>query len=319
MAGDRSNHIPAIHLPQMLYIWAYIIFFSWPIAAPYIMAALLPKPLVPFALQPYRSPILPKSSTAVVLAIATSVISVFAVHYFTIVHPFTLADNRHYVFYVFRLLQRHPAIKYLCVPVYLVCAWATIKTLGYPKVAAAESATAVANGYVPETSEHTNGYATEIDGRVNHRVKPQRKARADGVDEHVKEVGPFTTTGAKVSFVNIWLVTAALSVITAPLVEPRYFIVHWIMWRMNVPILSPPSPFTINQEQHQRQRKHQRLRTEDGNGFLGVSWQILDTYDHRLWFETAWYLLINIVTGYVLLHKGFAWPHEPGVVRRFLY
>ena len=40
-----------------------------------------------------------------------------AVHFNTIVHPYTLADNRHYVFYVFKILRRYPALKYLAVPV----------------------------------------------------------------------------------------------------------------------------------------------------------------------------------------------------------
>jgi alpha-1,2-glucosyltransferase len=48
----------------------------------------------------------------------------------TIVHPFTLADNRHYVFYIFRLLLRHPLIKYAAVPVYFLCAWLVIDAMG---------------------------------------------------------------------------------------------------------------------------------------------------------------------------------------------
>jgi hypothetical protein len=30
--GDKSNHVPAIHTPQLLYLWPYLVFFSWPFA-----------------------------------------------------------------------------------------------------------------------------------------------------------------------------------------------------------------------------------------------------------------------------------------------
>jgi hypothetical protein len=52
-----------------------------------------------------------------------------AVHFNTIIHPFTLADNRHFVFYVFRILLRHPVFKYAVAPVYITCAWLVISVL----------------------------------------------------------------------------------------------------------------------------------------------------------------------------------------------
>lgn len=43
------------------------------------------------------------------------------VHFNTIVHPYLLADNRHYIFYVWnRFLGRHAVSKYLAIPVYTV-------------------------------------------------------------------------------------------------------------------------------------------------------------------------------------------------------
>jgi alpha-1,2-glucosyltransferase len=38
-----------------------------------------------------------------------------------------------------------------------------------------------------------------------------------------------------------------------------------------------------------------------------------------LWGETFWFLLINTVTGYVFLYRGFEWPQEPGKVQRFMW
>ena len=43
------------------------------------------------------------------------------VHFNTIVHPYLLADNRHFTFYVWnRFYGRHAMAKYLAIPVYLV-------------------------------------------------------------------------------------------------------------------------------------------------------------------------------------------------------
>jgi hypothetical protein len=52
-----------------------------------------------------------------------------ATHFNTIIHPFTLADNLHYVFYVFRILLLHPAFKYAAIPVYITFAWLVINAL----------------------------------------------------------------------------------------------------------------------------------------------------------------------------------------------
>ena len=39
-------------------------------------------------------------------------------------HPFLLADNRHYTFYVWqRIFRRHAVVPYLFAPGYLVCMW----------------------------------------------------------------------------------------------------------------------------------------------------------------------------------------------------
>lgn len=43
------------------------------------------------------------------------------VHFNTVVHPYLLADNRHYTFYVWnRFYGRHQLAKYLIIPVYVV-------------------------------------------------------------------------------------------------------------------------------------------------------------------------------------------------------
>lgn len=182
-------------------------------------------------------------------------LGVAAVHYNTIIHPYTLADNRHYVFYVFRHLRRHPGIRYAVVPVYVFSAWATIQALGTVPIARKEQA------------------------------QKREKSRSIAANEERKP--------CQASFILAWIVATLLSVVTAPLVEPRYFIIPWLLWRLHVSsIAASQSPVSAA-----------------GKG----------NYDMRLVFETVWHLAINAVTGYIFLYRGFTWPSQPDSVQRFLY
>lgn len=175
------------------------------------------------------------------------------VHYNTIVHPFTLADNRHYVFYVFRILLRHPAIRYLATPAYVVLANFAIQALGSTKP------------------------FQKTDPKAGRQI-----AKSGSVG------------GNSASFVIIWLVTTALSLVTAPLVEPRYCIIPWIMWRLHIP---------------------RSAETMKKSGLLDM----LQNDETRLLLETIWFCSINAVTGYIFLYWGFEWPQEKGKVQRFMW
>jgi alpha-1,2-glucosyltransferase len=49
----------------------------------------------------------------------------------SIEHPFLLADNRHYFFYVWRkVFKRFPAARYALTPGYLACGWAWLWKIG---------------------------------------------------------------------------------------------------------------------------------------------------------------------------------------------
>jgi alpha-1,2-glucosyltransferase len=190
----------------------------------------------------------------------------------TIIHPFTLADNRHYVFYIFRLLLRHPLIKYAAVPVYFLCAWLVIDAMG------------------------------EAHRGNNSQVRPKMKDL--GRQQEIASIINSPEDSTPVSFVLIWLAATSMSLVTAPLVEPRYFIVPWLIWRVNLPTEPGPEESRFSGED-----EHQGL------AYRCFSWLI----SNRLWIETAWHLLVNLVTCYVFLYKGFAWPQEPGKVQRFMW
>lgn len=231
-----------------------MVFFSLPLALPILLQPVLlvlPRPvqsIVKTYLTGSYTPTLPNFTTAALF----SIFGLAAVHFNTIIHPYTLADNRHYVFYVFRILIRRPVMKYAAVAVYYICSYLVIRTIG-----------------ITSSPASTTQKPASI-----KKVRDSSKAKE----------------GTQISWLIVWILTTALSVITAPLVEPRYFIIPWIMWRLHVP----------------------SLPTSTGK-------QGRKVYDMRLVLETVWSLVVNVGVGYMFLYRGFEWQNEPGKVQRFLW
>ncbi|OCK78057.1 glycosyltransferase family 59 protein [Lepidopterella palustris CBS 459.81] len=280
--GDKSNHVATLHFPQMLYIWPYIMFFSFTLAVPLLLGPLvrmLLQGVVESSSEGHLGGSFNQKPPRIILSAVFIALGSAAVHYNTIVHPFTLADNRHYVFYVFRLLLRHPALKYMAVLVYIFCGWAAIQCFGFKPI----------NGPPDQT----------ITSRRNRKGKSKALETRENHDQ-----------SCQVSFVIVWLATTALSVITAPLVEPRYFIIPWIMWRLHVPSIaaSPSSSDATRDSPSKSPSLWKKVTQALGQG-----------YDLRLWLETAWFFMINFFTAYMFLYRGFVWPQEPGKVQRFMW
>ena len=254
----------------MLYIWPCIMFFSFPILYPHILCSMiLPGYKRGFWIG-WRNGPWPRFIRAIpYLAVMLAI-----VHLNTLVHPFTLADNRHYTFYVFRYLLRYSAIKYSAVSIYFICAWAAIAALGGP----------------PQSLEASKD-RNEDQGR---RMQGQTQR----------------SLGNRVSFVLIWLLTTLLSLATAPLVEPRYFIMPWLMWRLHVPTWRSP--------QHNGQIGCEAFEHEAAET-TKLEKLLRHRQDYCLWLETIWFLLINGATGYIFLNRGFEWSQEPGIIQRFMW
>ncbi|XP_033342291.2 alpha-1,2-glucosyltransferase Alg10 [Megalopta genalis] len=99
--GDRAAHVPTIHLPQLFYFSAFISCFLWPYTITYWKS--------------YFNFI----QTHWILHCCLLVLLTVTVHFNTLVHPYMLADNRHYIFYFWnRLMGRYVLFKYLLIPVY---------------------------------------------------------------------------------------------------------------------------------------------------------------------------------------------------------
>ncbi|KOC18167.1 putative glucosyltransferase (Die2) [Aspergillus flavus AF70] len=310
--GHKEFHTAGLHLPQMLYIWPYIFFFSWPILISPVVNLILPKASLPqFMHYGFSEKQIGIPKILTILAIVPVMLA--TVHYNTVVHPFTLADNRHYIFYVFRILLRtHPAVKYAATIVYFLCGWAVISAFGFststppPRfIQASQSAPA---------SKPSVQKGQEAQKQTDSKRQPPKKVAQPPktqqltpeafakIQEAIKQRQMQQPDAPRVSFVLVWLAATALSLITAPLVEPRYFIIPWVMWRLHLPRQPTPLVYREQRPRDAKEALHAKIAT-----------------NFSLFLETFWFLVINAVTGYVFLYKGFEWPQEPGKIQRFMW
>jgi alpha-1,2-glucosyltransferase len=201
------------------------------------------------------------------------------VYFNTVVHPFLLADNRHYTFYVVRILMlRHWSVKYLAIPTYLLCGWLVIFALG--------GTAKPRRGSIVATMQRTSGPDT-----------------------------------VHVSFVIVWLISTTLSLVTAPLIEPRYFIIPWLIWRLQLPETpQQPTPQPVeaapsrpNGSAHKPSESKLQISPTTRQQVLAM----LSQYSPHI--ELAWYMVINLSTCWMFLYKSFTWPQEPGKEQRFLW
>ncbi|KAH8424597.1 dolichyl-P-Glc:Glc(2)Man(9)GlcNAc(2)-PP-dolichol alpha-1,2- glucosyltransferase [Aspergillus melleus] len=313
--GHKEFHSVGVHLAQMLYIWPYIAFFSWPILVTPILNLLLPQSWLPKVLNygfPEKQRKLPRFWTALVLIPAMLAV----VHFNTIVHPFTLADNRHYMFYVFRvLLGSHPAARYAATVAYFLCGWAVISAFGFVIYPAPPQFIRVPASASPQ-SKKQGAKESGSKPRAERKQKPSKKTAAPAparappispeayaqLQQHIIQRQRQENQGPRVSFVLVWLAATTVSLIVAPLVEPRYAIIPWVMWRLHLPPQPTPQAYRQQRPQNEKEALHKEIAT-----------------NFPLFLETLWFLVINAVTGYVFLYKGFEWPQEPGNIQRFMW
>lgn len=318
----------------MIYIWPYFAFFSWP---------LIYRQYLPATVWPLSFPAVSPRKTVLCTTMAVMLV---VIRYNTIVHPFTLADNRHYMFYVFRILLRHPWIKYLAVLVYYDCAWVTLAALGGLPTARQEPQQESSSRKRKLPGEEPFPPSPQLNPSPMKRSKseesslppsqrpafslrmtelpqqtvipppptafspriaemPQQNAGSPSPPKKQKK----QVSGHRASFILIWLLATALSISTTPLVEPRYLIVPWLIWRLHMASPRPEKDYAPG-----------KMSDTRGNRlFEGSKAVLYERHDHRLWLETMWFLTINLATGYIFLYWGFEWPQEPGKVQRFMW
>ncbi|QRV76700.1 alpha-1,2-glucosyltransferase [Ceratobasidium sp. AG-Ba] len=121
--GDKSNHVPALHVPQIYYFTAFASCFGLPVLASTEggVARLAGDVLWRmFGGKWYPAILDYRHFDWVYYAIGS------LVH-----HPFLLSDNRHYTFYVWRRVYlAHWLVPYILSPFYLAFAWAWFLRVG---------------------------------------------------------------------------------------------------------------------------------------------------------------------------------------------
>ncbi|KAK0761384.1 hypothetical protein N5P37_006334 [Trichoderma harzianum] len=336
--GDKSNHVATIHLPQMLYIWAFFGFFSLPLFVPYVVLGVdvlrsffrsgstSPKPSTETSDTSSNStsqpaPSLPLKFISAIFnnrllwplyLIATFIVSTLIVRFNTIIHPFTLADNRHYMFYVFRYtIRRAPWIRYFLILPYTLSRWFVWGTLSGCTNWISGSHKDDCSAYYHSSRPSPFSCDPFMKAEPTHKITKgesqdaQAQTQKELQQQFLQDPLLFSTEPVSTSTGLIFLIATALSLITAPLVEPRYFIIPWVIWRLLVPAW--------------RLHDHQ---TASNSLFDGVTpttiWGKFVTfcrfYDVRLILETTWFIAINLVTGYIFLTKPYVWKAEDGTI-----
>ena len=102
VVGDKTAHEATIHLPQLLYFLIFYGVFGLPFVVNKLKSSLILM---------YREKI---------LVLLCGIIFTLMVHHNTLVHPYLLADNRHYTFYIWnRWYGKYDFAIYATVPIYI--------------------------------------------------------------------------------------------------------------------------------------------------------------------------------------------------------
>lgn len=101
VVGDKTAHKPVIHLCQLFYFSLFTLVFAFPHSISHI------RKFFNFI------------NNNKIYSSISLIVGVFITHTNTLVHPYLLADNRHYSFYVWRRVYEQHIFRYILLPVYL--------------------------------------------------------------------------------------------------------------------------------------------------------------------------------------------------------
>lgn len=100
--GDKKAHEASVHVPQLLYFLIFYAIFGMP----YVILKLKSTLILIFS-----------NKFKVILLV---LLMLAIVHYNTIIHPYLLADNRHFTFYIWnRWYGKYEYAKYATIPLYI--------------------------------------------------------------------------------------------------------------------------------------------------------------------------------------------------------
>jgi alpha-1,2-glucosyltransferase len=122
--GDRDNHVPILHVSQLLY---FTVFVSTVLSTEWLV--LSKDQGVTGVIRTFAARGKGWIRQTFVCFVVLPVFAGLSVHYASPIHPFMLADNRHYVFYLWKNMMRRGYVRYFLVPVYVALGWGIIERL----------------------------------------------------------------------------------------------------------------------------------------------------------------------------------------------
>lgn len=232
-------------------------------------------------------------------------------------HPFLLADNRHYTFYIWRRLI-NPARNNL-------------------KVALLVSPLFVAGLFILVGLGPLTQFFQRL--AVSARNKNKTSTNNKSIKKNVVNRHFISTA--------VFYLGVLATLVPSPLLEPRYYMVPFVLWRITIATdyqapsdtASEPVPASLlldnsNNSNSSSQKDSITVsgsdENDDGNVSEGpkeprnaqsdiqemilkfVTWPLQD-------FELIWWTVINMLTIYVFIKFPFEWINEPNAVQRFMW
>lgn len=97
-------HEAVIHIPQLFYFSSFVLLFGASLWIPQLL----------------KAHTIFRSWKCLLSIFLLAIVMVFIVKFNTIVHPYMLADNRHYTFYIWKnFFKRYAWFRYALIPVYI--------------------------------------------------------------------------------------------------------------------------------------------------------------------------------------------------------
>ncbi|CCF56718.1 hypothetical protein KAFR_0B04220 [Kazachstania africana CBS 2517] len=183
--GDKSNHTAGLHLVQIFYCFTFITVFSLPLWCSRNF------------LKSYKLRCLSRPVRTIFELLGIMLI----IRYFTSVHPFLLADNRHYTFYLFKKLigRKSRLIKYALMSIiYHFCCF------NYMELMRPNEMVFNTNQPLPIKDQ------TQLPVQLTH-----------------------------ISWTGLLLCTF-ITIVPSPLFEPRYYILPYYFWRIFITCNAEP-------------------------------------------------------------------------------
>lgn len=115
--GDKEHHVAALHWAQACYLIAFAALFAWPTLLSTYARTSSPAKMVKTVVKDMLS------FRAICELAVLTIAALAAIKAGTLSHPFLLADNRHYAFYLWRkVINRTSASRYLLSILYALAA-----------------------------------------------------------------------------------------------------------------------------------------------------------------------------------------------------